>query len=541
MTAGFLLCLLISYTFGIKRILWEDEMLGWMLLHDPSWHHMVAAWRLGADGGGFTFYLLGRAWFAIFGPSAVAFRMLSATCFGAAFCVTWTAARRFYSISPVAFAVFNTWFFSRPLVIHMAEGRFYGLLVLSTSLVVWLLMTRCQGEVRGPVRTPASLYVLTFLCHGLLTTSHILGILYSAVLLAVLIASDFIAGRRRILLYLSAALSWFLLVPERNAILASVRVGKPWFWTRPPNLTKLVGAFCGFSGEIAALLLGLCVLLVISLKGNPRRTGVVIARGFERRRPVYLVIAALMMVPVGMAIEARFATSLFIDRYLLPVAIAQAFLAMEALSLTRWRRLLPGSRWAPLSLRGRAVTAGGFAVLLIVWVFWHVRYQAISPINYTDSLTARLPKGVPVLCEDAWAFTEIIGRQHGSGVQYTYVLDWPQTISPSAPRLEVTQFHLMENWKKVGYFSGSIHYMDSFLRDHSVFLVLERKITPTDRYGRMIGSPLVARFAHTPGYQVQFYSLGEGKEDPDAWLVCRGSCPASIQPHTTGARADSAP
>ena len=63
---GVMLTLVISYTFGHGRIFWEDEMLGWMMLRDPSWHHMLQAWKLGADGGGFAFYLTGRAWFSLF-------------------------------------------------------------------------------------------------------------------------------------------------------------------------------------------------------------------------------------------------------------------------------------------------------------------------------------------------------------------------------------------------------------------------------------------------------------------------------------------
>lgn len=103
-----------------------------------------------------------------------------------------------------------------------------------------------------------------------------------------------------------------------------------------------------------------------------------------------------------------------------------------------------------------------FAAFLLLWVFAHVRMFVIPPKNYTDELTALLPKGIPVICEDAWTFSELIGRQHGSGVRYTYMLDWPQSVSRKAPLLEVTQYHLMENWRKVGYFGGSIVDRDTF-------------------------------------------------------------------------------
>ncbi len=155
MFAGLAVCLLICCVFTRGRIFWEDEMLGWMLVHDPSWNHMVAAWKAGADGGGFLFYLLGRAWFAVFGGSNVSFRLISAVCFGLAFCVTWAAGRRFYGVGPVALGLFNTWFFSPPMVIHMAEGRFYGLLVLTTSLVMWLVLDPVPGGDKRPGKDTA--------------------------------------------------------------------------------------------------------------------------------------------------------------------------------------------------------------------------------------------------------------------------------------------------------------------------------------------------------------------------------------------------
>ena len=115
-------------------------MLGWLLLRDPSWSHMVHAWNIGADGGGFSFYILGRAWFHLFGDSRLAFRLFSSTCFGLAFVVLWVALRRLYPTWIVALATSNTVFFSPPLTMHFLEGRFYGLLVLSTALALWLAL-----------------------------------------------------------------------------------------------------------------------------------------------------------------------------------------------------------------------------------------------------------------------------------------------------------------------------------------------------------------------------------------------------------------
>ncbi|GAA3762234.1 hypothetical protein [Terriglobus aquaticus] len=503
-------------------------MLGWMLLHDPSWSHMIYAWKQGADGGGFLFYLLGRGWFAIFGASDLAFRLFSATCFGAAFCITWAAARRFYSVGAVAFAMFNTWFFSPSIVTHMAEGRFYGLLMLSTSLVVALAF-RIHGQEaieHRSTRTSMGLCLLTFFLHGLLTASHTLGILYSAALLLGAIVLD--AGRRRFQwpLYAAAAASWILLLPERTAIRASAQVGKPWFWTRPPGPLRFIGAFTSFSREITVLLFVMCILVFASQNRSARQTISAVAQAFSKRRAVYVVVGALCLVPVGMAIGSHIGTSLFIDRYLLPLNIATALITMELVHLVNWHNLRLGPDSGKYVRPLRLAAGGLFALALLYSVFVDLRQHPIQSSNYTDRLTAQLPKGAPVVCEDAWAFTELIGRQHSSGVLYTYLLDWPQSIRSDAPRLEVTQYHLMENWKRVGYFSGSIYTRDDFLQHHDRFFVLTRQITPADRFGRFIGNPLAERFAHTPGYQVRMYAKGDphNLEDPNVWLVCRENC-----------------
>jgi hypothetical protein len=81
---GFILTILTTCVLSHGRIFREDELLGWALLQDPSWHHML---RVGADGDELSFLLTGRAWFRIFGASELSFRLYSSTCFGLAFTV----------------------------------------------------------------------------------------------------------------------------------------------------------------------------------------------------------------------------------------------------------------------------------------------------------------------------------------------------------------------------------------------------------------------------------------------------------------------
>ncbi len=522
MSAGFMLTFAVTCILSPGRIFWEDEMLGWMLLRDPSWHHMVFAYNSGADGGGFLFYLLGRGWFWLFGPSELAFRLFSTTCFGLAFAVTWAAARRFYSIGVVAFALFNTWFFSPPFVAHMAEGRFYGLLVLGVALAVALVFALDPDS--NPTKPWP--YAAMFLVHALLTTSHLLGVVFSASLLAAMVVLDLLARRPRLLLYLTGMVAWLLLIPERANILASARVGRPWFWTRAPRALELIAVYTGSSKEIALLLLLLLCIATGTLFRGKTATQASLRGAWQARRPVYVVLTAMFLLSVAVLLEGLVGTWLFNDRYLLPMTVAVAYLTAElaqftlagAASSPAWQRLIKAPAW-------RIGTGLAFAAALLYWDFRHLATFSPSPKDYTAALTAKLPRGLPVVCEDAFTFTELLGRQHASGVAFDYLLDWVQTVSPAAPRLEVTQYHLMESWRKLGYFSGSIQPIEQFLQRYREFVVVHTEAEPPTHRPPEIGNPLAQRFAQNPAYQVVLLGHVDHAGTRDTiWRICYRVC-----------------
>lgn len=532
MGIGFGFTLLLSVLLGHGRIFWEDEMLGWMLLTDPSWHHMVTAWKMGADGGGFSFYVLGCAWLHLFGPSEVSFRLFSATGFGLGFVLMWATMRRFYDRWLVAFAMFNTYFCSQPLVLHMVEGRFYGLMVFALALTVWLAV-KLQDYNRRP---PAGFYFAVLLTHALLVTSHILGVTYSFFVLAAMFAMDRLTHRWRPGLYATVGVTWLLLLPEREAIHASAQVGKPWFWTTQPTPIHLLGPFTGYSPEIGVVMALLALAIAATLVFGQESWRTRALDGWQTRRPIYVFIASFLLLAIAYLLEGYVGPVLFISRYLMPLVILTVFLNAEMLRWIDLRPLVPvGLRQSPaaaMSFRWLAVLALAGSVLH--WDFQHIPSYLIMQKDYTDQLTAVLPKGVPVLIEDGISFSEIIGRQHDSGVKYVFPLDWEQSTSTFAPRLEVTQYNLMNNWRKVGYFSGSIVDLKQFLATTSSFVVLDGQhywnlppLTPE------IGNPLALRFAKTPGYTVKRYSAFQRDSlVMIAWVVTH-------DPKTTGVPAPS--
>lgn len=504
---------------GHGRIFWEDEMLGYMLLRDPSFSHMVSAWKQGADGGGFAFYLTARFWFKVFGASVFAFRLYSQVCFGIAFLLNWFTMRRFYSTGVVAFASLSVWLVSPALVQHMTEGRFYGLLMAAVAAAIWLAAAADRLK-----KIPAWFYFAVFLVHALVVTSHVLGVAYSFFVLCSMVALDRLRRRWRPLLYLCAALPWLLLIPSRPAIQASARVGKPYFWTQQPGLREFLTNYTGFTVTLGAVIALLLLLVGIGLLSR-RRLASTLRRAWNQRTPIYVSTALFFTIPVIFYAEGFFGPALCVSRYLQPVALATSFLVAELIYL--------GIGLLPNKVRStRPVWVLCWALFLVALGAYDFVYRPRHTTlqkDYTAILTSRLPRGVPIVCEDAFGFTELIGRQHDSPVKYTYLLDWSNSLAKDAPRLEVTQYHLMDNWRKVGYFSGSIQYAAPFLRQTPLFYSLSFDDNAPGalsgkRFDRAtnIGSKLHTHLALDPGYRVNLYeTVPLGDLTAFVWRVCR--------------------
>jgi hypothetical protein len=188
---------------------------------------------------------------------------------------------------------------------------------------------------------------------------------------------------------------------------------------------------------------------------------------------------------------------------------------------------------APPRLRPLIAGVLGTAMLGMVLEYDLVylpKYVSQQP-DYAAKLTAVVPPHVPVLCEDAFTFTELMPSEASSKVRYMYLLDWGNAISDTALPLEVTQFHLMENWREVGCYKDHIAYRDDFLSQYPYFLVLhtsQRGLATWTHAGGtssrdgMIGNPLARRFAADPQYtELAFADMTLGDLHEELSLVCR--------------------
>ena len=238
-------------------------------------------------------------------------------------------------------------------------------------------------------------------------------------------------------------------------------------------------------------------------------------------------MAALLAIPVVFYAEGLFGPPLFNERYLQPVEAGIIILFAElALQLDFAWKLLRRFRSIPLALAATALL-----LLILHYGLVYLPNYIDLQSDYSAALTSTLPPAVPVVCEDAFTFTELMPVKSQSPVRYMFLLDWDNSISSQAPRLEVTQYHLMQNWKKVGYFADHIRERDDFLAEHPYFLVLHtdqndraslsRKASSSARRN-LIGNPLAARFSADNQYQTLPFSVTEyGRLRESVTLVCR--------------------
>jgi hypothetical protein len=243
--------------------------------------------------------------------------------------------------------------------------------------------------------------------------------------------------------------------------------------------------------------------------------------------PILAVMGALFLIPLLFYAEGFVSAPLFNTRYMQPVALATVvFFAeivtqVDTLFLMRFqlRRVVVG-----------VVCAATLAMVLQYDLAYLPRYAAPHP-DYAAALTSALPPRVPIVCEDAFTFTELMRDESTSKVRYQYLLDWENAVNNNEHRLEVTQFHLMENWRNVGYYSDHIAYREEFLSHYPFFLVMHTTQEDlstlvhgagTSNRDKMIGNPLASRFAEDPGYQeLPFLTWSSGVLHEQVSLICR--------------------
>ncbi len=458
-----------------------DEFFAWNLLSDPSFTHAVGSWSRGADSGGFLYYALLWPLVRLTHGSVLAVRLFSATCFLLAGITWWRALSRWMAPRSAALGIGLVWFSNGFLLSYIAQVRFYTPLVLFAALATLATLQALEAE-----RTSRRDLIFVFAAHACLVLIHMLGTVYSALLVAASLLSE--RPRTRSLTVAAAGLSsWLLLLPCRTAI----RTGSTNATSLvQPGLYDLLRYYLHWSASLPVLLVafGGLVWLLRDLHRGAKGTGI----ASETRRESAALCLAFLPAPLCLFLLCLLVRPLGALRYLLPYALCLCTLC--AYGMTRLQRREGGRYAGSIAL----------ACLLLTAVL-HVRALRTLPVGPALDV-GRLPalaQGKPIVVADEQTFFRLQYYRSTPGLQFRFLLP-PHNKPPSG---------IMATIAARGYFPNSFQHVDTFEQAHPDFLF----ISPA-----RLGPSLP--FVHIPGCHVQMVgsiALSEERQPVYQAVNCR--------------------
>ena len=467
---------------------WVDEIYTWTEVNDRSLWHLYYAIQHGADGGMPLFYTTAWAWAKIFGTGTLALRLYSCLAFCGALVIVWRTLRRAYGVRSTAFGTLMVFGTSALILDQNAEARFYGLYTLTVAIVIALYARLAEQE--NPKLT---LLAQAMLAQAALVLSHVLGIIYGALVLFALVLFDACKRRFRIRVYLFQAAGWLALIVWVPAIRASIAAGKPHGWIPMPVLRDFLSS-CSFDMWVNPILLaqlnaGLTQrsyenlfahwvrhLLLLLVAASLLIAAVRLWRGVTgdpnerefKKIALMMVAISILTTPLILLILSHLITPVYVPRYALPSALGLALILTafaDALGLDRIHKL-------------QSVAGVTWAVLLPVLVSMPVISALIldsgkANPEYLDvsQLDAAVPANVPVVVGWQHDFFKVMRYSKRNDRPYFFLLDWPTALKGNVEF--VADFHLMSSYRQVGYYSGNIRDQTDFLCTYPYFLVLD--------------------------------------------------------------------
>jgi hypothetical protein len=473
---------------SLHKQAWTDEVFTWRELSDPSLWHLYYAVQHGADGGMPLFYTTAWLWAKAFGTAVLTLRIYSCVAMCAALVVTWRTLRRFYGTWATAFGVLTFWGTSGLVLDENAEARFYGLFLLTVALAL-NNYSRLIVEPAPKLR----LLILSLVSQSALVLSHVLGIIYGALILLGLILSDAARGRFRPRIYLFHAAGWLGLLVWLPSIRASMAVGKPHGWIGKPELEYLFPAYLFAPFEQWFLLLErhsggarwkmvhhavefpmLIVLAVILLLGIRRLFPAEQRTSPDARSALLMAGYLLLSAPLILFVLSYLITPLFLARYMLPSGIGLAIVLAD----------FADARGSDSPASSRLVWASVASFLAILPMLSSLVMPPLSSSwQFLDvqRLDHTVPANLAVVTDWADDFAKLMRYPHSPHAHYYFLLDWPAALA--GPKPAVTSYHLLSFNRDVGYYSGSIEDSNAFLCSNTDFLVLDTHLIGQDADG----------------------------------------------------------
>ena len=491
-----------------RKFFWNDELLSFYLLNDPSLPHMLVAWSDKFNQAPPLYFIIGWVWDKIFGSSfgsiELSLRLFSSVTITIAYIMIWTVLRRTYNFWPVTVGTTSIFCLSELVLYHNAELRMYGLFaaVCAFGCLQYDSLNRKQEY------TFTSLLINT-LAHAAIVLTHLYGILYSTAVLASFLTYDKYIGTFRKRLYLSVLAGWMVLLPLAPLIINQSNNGAKWFYTY--SLSEAIDLLTPFP-KFVWFILGL--LTISALLSILKSTEKIISKpSFVSQLDhgeISLLILSIffLLVPLGAWIITVTVKPLLNDRYILPTItvswsilltylISKMISAPEALSSRERNR--ERNRFSYSALRSIALMA-----LTLTIILYPLHYAKKFP-EYSQKPGANdLSYGYPELPIAMEAGHDFLPRFYYSPKpsRYFHILDWENATQ------NVTSAYATGDYVHLNAISTHYSFIQSvqssnFLEEHDQFLVLNE----ADQKW------FEERVQNNPDYQIQELGTEQGAND----------------------------
>ncbi len=502
--------LLISCTIvSSKKFFWNDELLSFYLLSDPSFTRMMVAWGDKFNQAPPLYFMLEWLWAKVFNATELSLRLFSSLAICVTFTLVWITLRRTYNFWAASIGTLSVFCLSELILYHNAEVRMYGL--FSAVCAFGLL----QFDVINK-RQKCSIKVLAVntLIHATIVLTHLYGILYSGAIICAFVIRDRYFKVFRANVYLSVILGWFFLIPFIGSILNQADNYAKWFST--VSGSELLNYFI-FSTKFPLLILALLIVSVfLYINQSPDR------QTFETSNDnSYLIneISLLILagtffaVPILAWIITISIKPMLNSRYIIPTTTISWAILFAYLSF----RILPNFTLSHKNnerLISKKIITKQRLILLMLTVI-----LLIYPIYYAKKVGYYSQK--PGINDDSYGYIELpfameaghdfLTRFHYSPKRnrYFHILNWETALNITSSSFATGDYKHLEALKRNHPFLNSIQSKE-FIDKYARFLVLNEEDQKW----------FETRIKNNPKYKVKLLGTTEGAWGPlDVLLV----------------------
>jgi len=459
-----------------RGYLWFDEILSFNLIHDPSTSHMLMALGDQADGVPPVYYLVARAWAAVFSENPMMLRMLSAVGFCAGFGLLWLTLRQAFAFFPTLLAVAIVTVSDPTITFESLNIRFYGLLFALICLAVYLGFRLCRADCAG-----WGLLAANALTQAALVLCHPLGGFYGAAIMGGVVLSQFLASpaRFRPAILGSYCAGWLAILLWLRQFLRQADLNNPSSWIPVPKIHDLSSTLQQEGDFYPLFLIYPVLLLFSSLAGWERLVLPEEARRTQSdfsgvlRSQLLIALCLIGITPLFWLISRLLPNnSIFIPRYMIGTVVGWTFVC-AFLVASICDRIVYGRKWV-LCAAGMLVVA---IALKPVYGPLLSTLRGRPPLDENVALAGKSDisfghLSLPIVCPVVSDFA-VRRRYAADPGRYFFLLNWQASVAPEAFPGMTVAYKLLSAQKRYSYESNNVMDASEFLGKYDAFLVLD--------------------------------------------------------------------